>query len=75
MKDNLRSLYEGTKPESIEVSHLLVLLLAYVDDLDVLADSAEDLQRSLAYVWSWACRLRMRLNLGHKNKRSPHPWT
>ena len=41
-----------------------VPMLAYVDDLVLLADSAADLQRALDIVHRWARRIRMRLNIG-----------
>ena len=38
--------------------------LAYVDDIVVLSDSAEGLQRGLDVVYAWSRRIRMRLNVG-----------
>ena len=41
-----------------------VALLAFVDDLVLLANSATELQRALDIVSRWAKRVRMRLNIG-----------
>ena len=39
-------------------------LLAYIDDLLLFTDCPRDLQKALTAVYKWACKIRMRLNIG-----------
>ena len=73
LMEELRAAGCGLWIHTADNSWMLLPLVAFVDDIVLLASSPEMLQRALNITYQWSRRIRMRLNVG-KEKSAIMLW-